>query len=178
MENQKNQIAVVGGEVLSDELLASLVAEKTEAGFFTQIGHEAGTLDSPLKAGGKENQLETDDVLKRILHINAANITRAVDTDGVASDFAVVTFDEYPFPAYYQAGGRLTDLVLAWASAVGDQFTTSVSEKGNKRSLVFEGDRLLPCLNQSFNDHEHPFVVLNWKQGKQQKYVDIVLCGG
>lgn len=180
MENKVNEeISIVGGEVLTDEMLAAIVEKsRDEKGFFANIGHEAGVLDSPLKIGGKEAQLETDAVIKRLLHINAANITRAVDDDGVASDFAVVTFDEYPFPLYYQAGGRVTDLVLAWASSCGDDFTTNVETKGNKRVLNFVGDRLLPKLNENFNEHGHPFIVLNWKKGKRQEYVDILTCGG
>lgn len=177
-ENEEMSV-VLGGELLTDEMIAALGEKSLEdKGFFTEAGHEAGVLDSPLKAGGKDFQLDTDKVIRRFLHINAANITHAVDDKGVASDFAVVTFDEYPGLYYYQAGGRVTDLILAWASACGDEFSTAVKEEGNKRVLEFVGDRLLPKLNEAFAERPHPYVVLNWKKGNHNEYVDIIRCGG
>ena len=171
-----NELAtVVGGQELTEEMLANIAANsRGELGFFAGIGHEAGVLDSPLKNG---KQLETEEVVMRLIHISAANITRAVDDNGVVSDFAVVTFDEFP-EAYYQGGGRLTDLVIAWATAVGDEFSTKVEQDGNKRIINFSGDRLLPHLNASFDEHAHPAIVLKWKKGKKQEYVDVMVLGG
>lgn len=178
MANNENLVAnpvVVAPEILTEEMLAIMSADtNSQSGFFTDIAHDDGVADSPLKA---RVQIDTDDVLMRLLHVEMAHITRSIDENGVVSDFAVVGFDEFP-ANYYQGGARLTDFILSWAKACGDEFTTTMENIGNKRIINFKGNRMLPALNKAFNEHGHPAIVLKWKDGKQYEYVDVLAMGG
>lgn len=149
-------------EELSAEVIAQL-ASGTSKSIFAKIGRESGVIDSPLKAGIK---LETEAVVNRLLHIETVNITRAVDEQGVVSDFPVVAFSEYP-GHYYLTGKRMNDVVTAWATAAGDDFDYSTGG--------FVGDRMLPKLNQLFLSEGNPAVVFYWKTGRKNKYVDVLV---
>lgn len=174
-ENLVANSVVMAPEILTEEMLALMSANTdAQSGFFTDIAHDDGVADSPLKA---RVQLDTDDVVMRLLHVETAHITRAVDENGVVSDFAIVAFDEFP-ANYYQGGARLTDFILSWAKACGDEFTTTAETVGNKKIINFKGNRMLPGLNKAFVDHAHPAIVLKWRDGKQQKYVDVLAMGG
>lgn len=174
MEEKKNDSmeVITAPKMISDEELAALSYNAgNNIGFFTKIGQEAGVVDSPLKA---RQQLATDDILMRVLHLETAHITRAVDPDdGTVSDFPVVAFTEFP-NHYYTAGKRLMSMVCAWAESCGDEF--KVELKGS--TFNFEGDRMLPYLNQAFNQHGAPALVFKWKKGKKQEYVEPVIIGG
>lgn len=174
--NEKVMMAtIMAPEVLTEEMLATMSANSdTQSGFFTDIAHDDGVADSPLKA---RKQMETDDVVMRLLHVETAHITRAIDENGVVSDFAIVAFDEFP-ASYYQGGARLTDFILSWAKACGDDYQTSAETVGNKKIINFKGNRMLPGLNKAFSEHAHPAIVLKWKKGKQQDYVDVIAMGG
>ena len=178
MANNENAVAtpvLMAPEVLTEEMLALMSANtNAQSGFFTDIAHDDGVADSPLKG---RVQLETEDVVMRLLHVETAHITRAIDENGVVSDFAIVAFDEFP-KNYYQGGARLTDFVLSWAKACGDEFTTTMETVGNKKIINFKGNRMLPGLNKAFSEHAHPAIVLKWKDGKQQKSVDVLAMGG
>lgn len=178
MANNENAVAnsvVVAPEVLTEEMLAIMSADSSaQSGFFTDIAHDDGVADSPLKA---RVQIDTDSVLMRLLHIETAHITRAVDEDGVVSDFAIVAFDEFP-GNYYQGGARLTDFILSWAKACGDEFSTTAETIGEKKIINFKGNRMLPSLNNAFGERDHPAIVLKWKDGKRRKYVDVLAMGG
>lgn len=178
MANNENVVAksvVMAPEVLTEDMLAIMSANtNTQSGFFTDIAHDDGVADSPLKA---RVQIDTDNVLMRLLHVETAHITRAVDEDGVVSDFAIVAFDEFP-ANYYQGGARLTDFILSWAKACGDEFTTTAETVGEKKIINFSGNRMLPALNKAFDEHNHPAIVLKWKDGKRRKYVDVLAMGG
>lgn len=175
-ENDK-MVAVVHmePETLTEEMLA-IMSSNTDAqsGFFGDIARDDGVADSPLKAREK---METDFVLMKLLHVETAHITRAVDDNGVVSDFAIVAFDEYP-KGYYQGGGRLTDFVLSWAKACGDDFSTNVQTEGQKKLINFSGNRMLPMLNKAFAEHAHPAIVLKKVKGKKQEYTDVLMMGG
>lgn len=173
---ENNMVAInVEPEVLTEEMLA-LMSSSTDAqsGFFGNIARDDGVADSPLKAREK---LETESVLMKLLHVEAAHITRAVDENGVVSDFAVVAFDEYP-RSYYQGGARLTDFVLSWAKACGDDFSTNIQMEGQKKLINFNGNRMLPMLNKAFSEHAHPAIVLKKVKGKKQEYTDVLMMGG
>lgn len=151
--------------VLTEEDLA-VMAQQSSVGFFTEAGLSAGVTDSPLKA---RQQLETEDVVMRLLHIETVHITRALNDDGTQSDFPIIAFAELP-AAYYTAGSRMMQIVTAWARAAGDEFEYD--------KTGFTGDRMLPHLNEAFTTHGQPGVVLKWKVGKRNKYVDVIIISG
>lgn len=184
-EKQKNNIIVNPStgemiapvEVLDEAALAALLTQSMNnpLTLFQQSGIESGVADTPLKAF---NQLETKDVVMRVLHINCVHISRAAadekDKKGVdATDYPVMTFNE--LPGYYYSGGkRLMQLVTTWAKATGDEFELSdLKEKG----FVFSGDRMLPKLNEYISKGNYPSVVMKPKEGKDYDYTDVFVLG-
>lgn len=181
MSNKLNANANIGKvmtkvppEILDDKAIASLIAQSigNEMNIFQSSGIEAGTADSPLKALDK---LETNDILRQILHINIVHISRATAADGEIvdkSDYPVVCFDEYP--GYrYSGGKRLMQLVMTWARALGDEF--KIADKGDKKGFEFEGDRLLPKLNDYISQGNRPCVLFKIEKGKN--YTDVYVLG-
>lgn len=175
MDNETGEvISITPPEVLDDAAISALVSNSINAkmSVFQSVGIETGTADTPLKALDK---LETEDVTRRILHINIVHISRATSEDkGIVdkSDYPVVCFDEFP-GARYSGGKRLMQLVMAWAQHFGDNFT--VDDKGEKKGYVFTGDRLLPELNAYISAGNHPAVLLKEKEGAN--YTDVFVLG-
>lgn len=157
----ENKIMTVP-ETLTEEQIAILASQQT-SNFFRDTGLKEGVVDSPLKV---LDQLNTDDVVMKLLHIDTVHMTRAVDDNGTVKDFPVMRFAEFP-SCYYMGGGRLNDIIRAWASTAGD--TVEYDSAG-----TFIGDRMLPCLN-AILEHEQPGIVLKWKTGKKNKYVDVIV---
>lgn len=162
---KKNEITIVGSDILSEEQLAVLT-KNSSLGFFAEAGIKEGVTDSPLRAG---IQLDSDDIVMRALTIDCIHVTRAVDEKGVQSDFPIISFVELP-GYYYTAGSRMMSITLAWAKACGEEYTYTEKEG-------FTGDRMLPKLNEKFTEHK-PTVVFKWKEGKRNKYVDVIILGG
>lgn len=156
----KNAIAVP--EQLTEEQIA-ILASNQSSNFFRETGLQFGVVDSPLKV---LDQLETENVIMRLLHIDTVHMTRAVDDNGQVKDFPIMRFVEYP-TGYYQGGGRLNDIVIAWAKAAGDNIEYDSAG-------TFSGDRMLPYLNKLLGT-EQPGIVLKWRTGKKNKYVDVIV---
>lgn len=164
-------------EILDEAALAALLTQSMNnpLTLFQQSGIESGVADTPLKAF---EQLETKDVVMRMLHITCIHISRAAadekDKKGVdATDYPVMTFKE--LPGYYYSGGkRLMQLVTTWAKATGDEFELAdLKEKG----FVFNGDRMLPKLNEYISHGNYPCVVMKPKEGKDYDYTDVFVLG-
>lgn len=182
-ENKELIVDEKTGEVISEPVVlddAALAAMLTESmnnplTFFQQSGIESGVADTPLKAF---DQLETKEVLMRMLHITCIHISRAAadekNNKGVdATDYPVMTFAEFP-GRYYSGGKRLMQLVLTWAKGLGDQFTyEDLKEKG----FTFTGDRMLPKLNEYINAGNRPCIVMKEKEGKEYGYTDVFVLG-
>ena len=167
-------MAVTPPEKLDDAAISALVAQTigTEMNIFQTSTIEQGTGDTPLKALAK---LETDDVLRQVLHIGMIHISRATSADGEIvdkSDYPVMTFEEYP-GCRYSGGKRLMQIVTTWAIALGDDI--HVVDKGEKKGFVFEGDRMLPALNSYISAGNHPAILMKKDAGKQ--YVDVFVLG-
>lgn len=164
MDNNKI-VVVEEPKTLSFDDIAN-IAKSSTGGFFTDAAFTAGVIDSPLKA---REQLTTDDVVMKLLHIEEVNITRAVNEDGSISSYPVIAFVEYP-SHYYTAGSRTMQVVVSWAKAAGDEFTYN--------NNIFEGNFMLPKLNDMLENNEKPAVVFRWKKGKKNKYVDLIILAG
>lgn len=160
----------VPAEVLDEATIAQLIQQSMsgEMNVFQQSTIEAGTADTPLKAFAK---LETENVLRRHLHINCIHVSRATKAEGEIadkSDYPVMTFDE--FPGYrYSGGKRLMQVCMTWAKALGEEF--ELKDKGERKGYEFTGDRLLPKLNDYIVQGNHPGIIMN--KEKEKDYVDV-----
>lgn len=175
-KNTENLVVVEETKILTMEDLAALQANAGES-IYQTIGYQAGTVSVPITA---LEQVETDDVVMRLLHIDAVNITHAT-VDGIESDFPAMSFAEMP-GKFYQGGGRITDIIYSWAEAAGDEFdlVENPNQRPGKRAkptMLFHGNRLLPALNDFIKNNGFPSVVFKWKDGKDNKYVDCIVLG-